>query len=286
MRKANLVVEKFDSIEVFTKTIMGRKPNKVFAGITLSSDERGESFSGTGSLVEALNVMKNGYVDPLDKIKKSMNSVQVKSNTPVAKVRPTVGVVGFAPCVPNAIMGLPNSMIAVERVPMKSKVLTIMYSIGVNWKVPQREIIDAGTAVLKMINDLELKGYRVKLTVELLGTASGNEFASCTVNVKDWRQHLDLKKLTFPLVHPSALRRVGLRWLETTPNLTQYGYTGGYGTPKANDGYESAKRFYEEQGILDKNTYYINIPMVRDCNYDTQRMLQKCGMAQVVKKGA
>lgn len=281
------IVENFDSIETLTRTIMKRKPNSVFENEKLASDEKGDSeWAGSSSLQEALDLMKNGYEEPLAQIKKEMINVKAKSNTPVAKVRPTVGVVGFAPCVPNAIMGLPNSMIAVERVPMKSKVLTIMYCIGVNAGTNASKIIKAGTAVLRMINTLELKGYRVKLEVELIGCEKRREFASVTVNVKDWRQHLDLKKLSFPLIHPSALRRVGFRWLETTPNLTERQMSSGYGTPKANDGYENAKRFYIENGLCDDKTYYINIPMVVDCKYDVEKMIEKCGMAQMVKKGA
>lgn len=281
------VVEKFDSIEVLERTIMKRKPNRVFESEKLSSEIKGNrGWAGTSSLQEALELMKNGYEEPLAKIKKEMVNVKAKSNTPVAKVRPTVGVVGFAPCVPNAIMGLPNSMIAVERVPMKSKILTIMYCVGVNCGTDADEIVKAGVAVLKMINTLELKGYRVKLEVELIGCEKQNEFASVTVNVKDWRQHLDLKKLSFPLVHPSALRRIGFRWLETTPNLTEICFTRGYGTPKANDGYEKAKKFYVENGLCDDKTYYINIPMVKSCRYDIERMIEECGMAQMVKKGA
>lgn len=281
------VVEHFDSIEVFTKTIMQRKPNSVFKGKNLSSEKGTESFTGSRSLQQALDIMKNGYEEPLAKIKKTMLDVKAKSNTPVQKIRPTIGVVGFAPCVPNAIRGLPNSMISVDRVPMKSKVLTIMYSIGVNAATKTDEMIEAGTAVLKLINELELKGYRVRLNVEFIGCYEGDrEFASVTVNVKDWRQHIDLKKLAFPLVHPSALRRVAFRWLETVPNLSVEGFKWGYGKPKNNDGYDEAKDFYQKHGLCDEKTYYINVAMVQECDHDTRRMMEKCGIAQAVKEGA
>lgn len=281
-----LVVENFDSLEVFTKTIMERKPNDVFRGRSLSSDDGDVKFTGTNNLQEALELMKKGWEEPLADIKKSAGDIKAKSNTPVQKIRPTIGIVGYAPCVPNAIMGLPNSMIAVDRVPMKSKVLTVMYSIGVNCKVKRAAIIEAGVAVLKMVNDLELKGYRVKLKVELMGGTGNSTLASVSVNVKDWRQHIDLKKLTFPMIHPSALRRVSFRWLETVPELNDNGFTCGYGTPINNKGYQKAKELYQKEGILDKDTYYINVDMVQQCDHDTKKMMEMCGMAQVVAKGA
>ena len=39
--------------------------------------------------------------------------------------------------------------------------------------------------------------------------------------MKDYREHLDLQKLCFPVAHPSMFRRLGFKWLETVEGLKE-----------------------------------------------------------------
>lgn len=278
-----VIQERYNSIHEFTNTIFKRKNNDVME-YEHSSEKKDEEFTGTKNMDEAIDLLRNGYSKPLERIKKSLETVKAKSNTNVQKNRPSLGVVGYAPCVPNAILNLPQSMISTDRVPMKSKIITMYYSPSVSASVENKIIIEAGIAVLRILNELELHGYRVKLEVECIGSYENDEFATASINVKGWREHIDIKKLAFPLVHPSFLRRLGFRWLETVPSLSEDGFSDGYGKPLSNGGYEKAKKFYNENGICDEKTYYLNVPLCREEEFDIQRIMKRCGISDMLNK--
>lgn len=283
-KQISVIKEHYDSLDDFARTIMSRKLNRVFVRETLASERRGdEHWSGTKSLKEALDLMKKGWDEPLKGLKKA-DVGNVESNMAIPKSRPRIGVVGFAPCVPNAIMGLPNSMIALERIPMKSKVLTIKYCIHVNAGHSAYEMIEAGKVMLRIINSLERKGYRVRLDVEFMsGSDHGeNEIVNVSVNVKDWREQLDLKKLTFPLVNPAALRRIGFKWLETVPGLKSDDFSFGYSRPLANKKYDELMKFYKDHELLADNEYYVNVELIEECDGDAEKVMKRSGIAKGV----
>jgi hypothetical protein len=285
--------EVYNSIEILLDTIKKREVNRVFGGkdtekSKLPSHKGTNGFCGTRNFEEAEDLIKHGWIEPLEKIKKNLGSGKVRSTTgEIKKIRPSAGIVGYAPLVPNAILGLPHSMIKSERTPMKIKTITLLYAVSVNASIDKDVMIDAGISTLRIVNDLELKGYRVQVELEFIGThAKNREFASGSVVVKSWRDALDLKKLAFPMVHPSMLRRIAFLWLETVPNLTDNYFSWGHGIPVANQSYESAKEFYEKRGILNDQTYYINPIMCQEEGYDPKRIMQRIGMSQVLEKGA
>ena len=157
-----VILERFNSIEEFTKKIMSRKPNKVFDGCELSSETGSYNFTKTNSLSEAVELMVKGYDKPLKQLKNEIDCSKIKSNTNAQRNRPSLGVAGYVPCVPNAIMGLPKSMITTTRIPMKTKIITILYATGASHKVSAEKLIKAGTVVVNIVNSLEMRGYRVK----------------------------------------------------------------------------------------------------------------------------
>lgn len=279
----NIIRERYNSIHEFTHTILKRKNNRVMRN-ERSSERKDYEFTGTENMEEAIGLMENGYSEPLERIKKSIDKLKAKSNVNVQKARPSIGVVGYVPCVPNAILNLPYSMIKTDRVPTKIKVITMYYSVSVNAGTDKNTIIEAGVSILSILNELELHGYRVKLEVECIGAYTHKEFASASINLKDWRENLDIKKLTFPLVHPSFFRRMGFKWLETVPKLSDDDYACGYGRPMSNKGYEEAREFYNKNGICDEKTYYLNVPLCEEEEFDIKRIMSRCGIADLLKK--
>jgi hypothetical protein len=177
-------------------------------------------------------------------------------------------------------------MIMTEKTPSKVKAVSILFSMSVTADYTQEQILNAGIVVLNIVNDLELAGYRVKLDVEFFGSASGHDVSSARVNVKDWRQPLDLKKLAFPISHPSMFRRFGFHWLETQPKLTNSGYASGYGSSMWKENYEKALEIFKESGMLDKNEYLITTYLCINEKYDKERIIKRCGLTDVKNKGA
>ena len=280
----NVVYERFDNINQMLTAINGRPANEVWKGHSLSSETGSEGFTRTKSYKEAMQFIESGWSEPLEKIKRGVEN-GFKSNGTRNKAVPRTGVVGYAPCVPNAILGLPNSMIMTEKTTSKVKAVTILYGMSVTANINQEDIYKAGIVLLNIINDLELAGYRVKLDVEYFSSREGNDVYGSCVTVKDWRQPLDLKKLAFPISHPSMFRRLGFRWLETNPNVKNRSIRSGYGRNVA-EGYENMTKFYKDYGLLKQNEYYIDVYFCRNKKFDKDEIVKACGLIDIKNKGA
>lgn len=274
-----IALENFSSIHSLIAQGDKRPNNKAFQGRTRDSDTGSESFAGTKSYDEAKDLLQHGWDEPLAKIKESVGRKKVSSNTQADRRRPSTGIVGYQPCVPNAILGLPNSMICTETVKQKVKAVTIVYCSVVHAGWSTEEIVDCGVTVMKIIDMLELQGLRVKLAIEGMSTICGNDLSILRVDVKDWKEQIDLKKIAFPVVNPSMLRRIGFRWLETCPQITNTSYPSGYGKPLGNTDYPEVVRILKEGGALGENEYYINAQLCKDKKQDIDEILKAAGMS-------
>lgn len=267
--------ESFKSIEYLIRSNEVRPNNYVFRN-THDSNANDESFTKTKSYEEAIELMRNGYTDPLEKIRRGVETAYKQIN--VQKTAVKTDIVGYAPCVPNAILGIPKTMINKENAAKKSKVFTIYYSVGGAWSVSADDFIKSGITVLSIINSFETNGYRVALKLVFFNASEGDEKAFAYINVKDYRQPIDLKKLTFPFCHPSMLRRIGFRWIETQPEIKNR-WDCGYGWS------DDSKYSYNEMvEVLLKNKFitekdkFINIKLCRDYDFNPQAVAKACGL--------
>jgi hypothetical protein len=261
------------------QVISNRPINGVFKGREESSKTGSLSFTKTKSYDEAVDLVRNGWDEPVKDIKAAQKALSVKSNVTTQKARPRNSVVGYAPCVPAAILGLPESMVATERVPSKVKAVTIVYANAGNCGVKADRFVKSGAAILNLVNELELKGYRVRLICEAICAEEGDETIVVRATVKDWRQPLDLKKIAFPIAHPSMLRRIAFRWVETTPEIRHRGWPSGYGYPVSNKkSHTQISEMYRKNGLLGDNEYYINLQLAEEKGYDTEEIAKAAGM--------
>ena len=218
--------EKFESIDDFMKCVETRPKNKLMQGAN-SSRTGTEEFTGTKSYGEALELLKNGYVKPLEKIKSEVaRDLKISQNRP--RRVPQNAVIGFIPNVPNYLLGIPEQMITVHQIPQKAKTISISYYIGNNAHVTSEDLEEGGIKLLKVINRLELSGVRVNLNAILMCTYKNYEWQIASVNLKSYREQLDIKKLCFPLAHSSMFRRFGFAWLERSKTMIN-SFSCGYG---------------------------------------------------------
>lgn len=263
-----LVVEKFESLNQYLDVIEARKPNKVFAGEMLSSKSGGRRFTLTDSYEEANEIARVGYKEGLDELKAADKKTRHLGSAP--KALPATSVVGFAPHVPNAITGVPCSMITTQKTEQRAKVISILYYMGGACAVGTSEFVRAGKNILNVIYTLELQGYRVALNV-MTNFCTSKERAFSIVQIKNWRQPSSPLKISYPLVHPSFFRRHGFRWLETVPELTDGAFTDAYGRPLDVDEGRNAddrRRWLKEQGILQDGWFYTERIEARDHEAD------------------
>lgn len=259
MKRGKFIIEDFEGVSQFLKTIGTRKCNTVFAGHSQSSNDSGDSFTMTSSYAESEALMASGYAKGLEDLKGAKGKkMQTASNA--VKSIPHTSVVGYVPNIPNAIMGRPDTMIASERVKMKSKIVRILYNFTASCTVDASRFVTAGRNLLELITMLELQGYRVQLDI-CNSFCRSSQIAFCRVKVKDFRQPLNPLKISYPLLHPSYFRRQGFRWLETCPEVTDKGFPSGYGSPlRYKNPYgettSACRRYLKEQGILQDGYFF------------------------------
>lgn len=226
-----IIRENFNSIQEMLKVLNERENNKVMRNEFSSQKNDGpDGWYGTTSYEEAEELITNGYIEILDKIKAGIKFDATENS----KIIPENNVFGYIPNVPNAMMNLPKSMIYAKRIPRKINTVDLIYCPVDTIFTEAQEFIDNGIKVLNVINSLEKNNIRVSLKVALKCSECGNEVTLATVTLKNFKEKLNLQKICFPIAHPSMLRRFGFKWLETTPELTDYSWRSGYGRTTTN----------------------------------------------------
>lgn len=262
MRKGSFVIETFNGVNEFLNVIGKRKPNVVFKHETLSSEKGSATFTMTKCYAESEQLMATGYKDGLNDLKKS-KGVKITHTSNVRKNIPQTGVVGYAPHVPNAIAGIPQSMIAQRKIEQHAKVVTIVYDSGAHADVDAVRFVKAGRNMLDVVMMLELQGYRVRVDIQE-AFCTNKEKAVCRITVKNHRQPINPLKISYLLLHPSFFRRQGFKWLETTPELTNYSFKIGYGRPLrfqvSSDGAstDEIREYLKERDLLGSGTFFTN----------------------------
>lgn len=276
------LVENFDSIEHLI--LANERPlNPVFAGRP-ELESNGSDYAGfykTKTYEEAVDLLRYGYDAPLEQIKKGIQA-NVSGSVP-SKTSVKVDIVGYAPHVPNAVIGIPQSMINTATIAKKAKIVSIVYDSTNAGCTSAEDYIKAGVAVLSVISSLELAGYRVALKVLFKSAEANCQTIVSALKVKDWRQPLDLKKIAFPICHPSMHRRIGFRGTETIPGLTDRSMGGDYGTNLSAKYRSDPKKLISllvENRVISDKEVFINIPMCQSNRFDPVRLTEACGLGK------
>lgn len=264
----NVVKEHFDSIHQLL-AVLEERPNNSEMSDRHESTGNGKAFTGTKNWEEAVNLFENGYTEVLDKIKdgilKNFNATRIENRRHVR-----TGVVGYVPHVPNAILNLPNSMIYTEQQTQKVKAISIYYAPTDNCETSTQTFINSGIAMLSAINSLEKSGIRVNLNIVFFNGSNsmGTEYTFATVKVKDYREHIDILKLCFPVVHPSLFRRFGFKWLETSPDIKRNGWSSAYGH-KSN----KLNNFLKKE-LMNENEFFFSLQDIVELKCDMENILK------------
>lgn len=204
-------------------------------------------FTGTDNFEQAENLRRKG-----DKKSLSMlNEYKIKFDKYIQynngyKIKQRNDIHGFVPIVPNAIIGLPLSMINQSREPKKVKGIDIFYNVSIRCRTITEDIARKGAIMLSLIDALERKGYRVNLKVGSVSMKK-NTVHGVVTTMKRYDEPLNIRKLAYYLVNPSCLRRTFFKLKETISELTDV-TNDGYGTNNKFDKQrEKLKSIYGEQ---------------------------------------
>lgn len=268
-----IVKEHFRSIHQLINTLASRPNNSAMEGEN-SSQSGSYSFTGSHSYEEAVQLFREGYTEILPKVMSKMKKMEKDLSSEfqfTKKIRPQNSIEGIVPNVPNTILGLPQSMIDMKRFPQKQKTLEIIYEMGANCGTDKELFIDAGVVLLTVIKILETRRIAVKLTLGFMAGKGNDQGNFPTVDLKDYGQRLDLQKLCFPLAHPSMFRRIGFKWLETNPDITDRSFAFGYGRSPADRTDEW--RDFVNQLNLPKNARILRAQDIKEMKFDVGKLI-------------
>ena len=211
----------------------------------------GADFCGVKNYEEALDLLEHGYQPIVEKLK-----VAMKANVMGAGKRITFhnDIVGYAPIVPLAILGVPSSMINSKMKPIKAKVVDVYYDGTFPWYVNSEDIIKNGSKVLSVIMDLEQQGYRFNL-YQIQSYSDGSGCDMLKVKLKDSCQPIDLKRMSFPMAHTGFFRVIGFDWYGKTPKGK---YRCAYGRALAHESKCNSKLPEMFKEMFGSNAIYVS----------------------------
>lgn len=279
-KEVNCVYEEFSSIDKLLKTLDSRPNNKIMEDKHFS-EQHDSSFTGTESYQEAVNLLKYGYTDILPQIKREVKkNNKILFKNPLHQRKILNMPIGFVPNVPNALQNKPDSMINIVSTPQKKKTLSIIYAMSGNAGEDTDTFIKAGAALISAINLIELSGIQTRLYVDFMPAMAGGGFFSSSnerellapvLRIKNYGERFNLTKICFPLAHPSMFRRIGFKYLETCPFITNSNFAGGYGrVPELNELKDYIPTNYQ--------TYILNTPFIKENNFNIQSILKEVKM--------
>lgn len=211
-----VIYEEFASLDEFLRVLQEREST----GTPIDYNIRGtvrEDFAGVATFETAEEFARNGYTEPLEEIK-STYEVALR-NKSVNRITPAV--TGGAPIVPNAIRGLPRSMLGIKRetIAVKAPVVDLCIDATVSCRVEPWQIKGMALKVVSDIAELESSGYRVNLySVAAFCDWQGRKpCEAVAVKIKDCNQKFSALRIAFALMHPAMLRCLMFQWYNYVP---------------------------------------------------------------------
>ena len=269
----NLVFESFSTTHEFMRAVTSRPQNEK------TPDNRGREgkndFCGGLSWDESIDALWNGLPETCKDLQSDLRQFRENGSVNLGnRSVPRNYYYGSKPNVPAALAGKPKSMRQRQRQPQKVKTVRIVYDQCQNADTSAMTLKQSGTAVLCLVYALEKSGYRVKFDLLPFASQRMNECAISLINLKEFRQPLDLLKLSFPITHPAMFRRFGFTWLETVENLGPFYHGHGHHIDR-----ETMLERLKEAKVLDTNAYLIQIDDCENANFDVRTIAKNLGIS-------
>jgi len=246
-RKFKVNIESYASAQDVVQDFQNREVRH--SNYDMKNESYSKSWDGVNSYNEALELMRLGYQPTVDKLQETLKANKLGTGKRISFEN---NVHGFAPIVPLALKGVPNSMVNMTMKPIKCKVINVYYDMGINADASSEDIIKAGQKLLGTIIELEKQGYRFNLYA--IQAFSGEKDADILcVKVKSSDKPIDLKRISFPLTHPAFFRVIGFDWQGRSP-ITKY-RGDGRGRALTSEIDDSLAKEFAEQAFGDNSVY-------------------------------
>ena len=246
-----VMCETYNSANQVVQDSKNRKiTNYCFYDMTNKLGGRSPSWCEVKSFEEALELLENGYQQVVEDFK-----LRIKSNIQGSGKRISFknDIVGYAPIVPLAVLGVPNSMMNSYMKPIKAKVIDIYYDGTFSFYVDSKDIINTGADIISIVLQLEQQGYRFNI-YQVQSYSDSNDCDMMCVKIKDAMQPIDLKRMSFPMAHTAFFRVIGFDWYSKTPKGK---YRRNYGHAICHEGRVNNKLSEMAKEMFGQNAVYI-----------------------------
>lgn len=222
------MIERFDNVPAFVAAM--RKEKGISAGQTsggYSAANSDRSWSGADDLAGALNDCEQGNCgSALQDAEKLMHEIQAQGLMSEHVMRWGPNVVGAIPLIPNALLGVPDSMLAPlweaqsARGPIK-----VFYDCVGSAGVSETDMSKRGTAVLAFVLLMsQIRPVELFVIAGMQGTGG-----ACIPIVKVETAPLDLKSSLYALARTAYSREIAFAWGYSSDAAgTRRGFHGGW----------------------------------------------------------
>ena len=213
--KCSVMVERFASVDEVVRVSANRKLTHWDYTDFRDDDNLRSSHHGVDTWEEAENLMLHGYSPFVKKLQSKLNFT-AKGQGIRTQFRSDV--VGGAPIVPLAIIGVPTSMMNAKKVIVPNKVVNIYFDKVAVCDKSSKQIEDACAKFMSALIEVENLGYRINLYITEAHTEpDGSNIDMMVLKVKDSNSPLDLQRISFPLAHAAFFRVIGFDWFTRCP---------------------------------------------------------------------
>lgn len=228
IEKRQIWIKTFEGISDMVKHVNETEINKD-AFKKLDSVNGSKNFTLTNNYEEAKSLLQNGWAQGAEKLTKQLKIESNKVQSREVK-RAVYDIVGFQASVPRYLQGIPTNMINKKSVKQKAKVVTLIKDICYFGHVKADKIMEDSVKFIQIVQAIEAAGVRVNVEV-FFHSVNDNEEIHIRLPIKKASERLNLSKMSFPLMHPSFLRRMIFRAMETETRCKRTDWCFGYGRP-------------------------------------------------------
>lgn len=213
--KKVLYYEQFQDFNEYQKIVENRMKEKNCYKASFD-----KTWHGVDTYEEAKDLLLKGWNAKVEQLKTQIkNEIYELSNKSTKKMQ--AGPVGFMPIVPNAILGLPNSMLNINKDTKKQRIIKFLIYMNRSCGYSSSKIIDKMSKILARIANLERQGYRCR--IETFGSFHSGEkngkpvIVAHSILIKSESQLFDIKRVAFPMAHTAMQRVFGFSWERSLP---------------------------------------------------------------------
>jgi len=232
------------------------------SGYEMKDSDIHKSWHGVDNWNEALELLRDGYKPIVEQLKSTL-----KSKTRTEKKTAVVNAVqGFMPSVPLALKNLPECMLTVDRNVPAARVIDLYYDMSSTYSKTVDDFLKAGKVLLSVIIGLEKQGYRFNMyAVQSYPRYSSGTVDFLCVKVKSSDKPLDIKRMSFSLIHPAFFRVIGFDWQGKSPITRDLG--SGRGGDFFRD-FSTYTRNLIVKEMFGENAHYVSSTNLIDGKYE------------------